>query len=105
MKHIAHLYNTNLVTTNLLYFLVKQTENPKIQQYLGETECVENCEEISEKVREGGLVGLWRRVRKAVASVIGGNGSEAGAGEGDHLVAPRVPYLREAVEEYDDVRA
>ena len=71
--------------------------------YLRNSKSIKNYKEVAEKIRESGLIGLGRRVGKTVASVIGRDGSESGMGEGDHLVAPRVPYLWEPVQEYDDV--
>nr|GMD83191.1 Alpha/Beta hydrolase fold [Ipomoea batatas] len=55
---------------------------------------------IVDKVKKGGLLGFRRLIRQPVSSVIDGNGSESGLGHGNHLVAPRVPYLREAMQEH-----
>lgn len=59
--------------------------------------------EIIEKIEPGGLITGWRRVGKTIASVIEGDSSESGIGQGYHLVPPRVPYLRETVQEYNGV--
>lgn len=44
-------------------------------------------------------------VGAAVAAHVGRHGAVVGCGEGQHLVPPRVPQLREAVEEQDRGRA
>lgn len=57
--------------------------------------------EITEKIGPRGLIGFGWRVGETVTSVIEGNRSESGTGESYHLVPPRVPYLRETVQEYN----
>ena len=71
--------------------------------YLGKSKSIKNCKKVSDKIRESGLIGFGWRVRKAEPTEIGRESCEARTGEGSHLVAPRVPYLREPVQEYDDV--
>jgi len=59
--------------------------------------------EVVENIGPGGLLGLGWRIGETIASVIEGDGSESSIGKSYHLVPPRVPYLRETVQEYDGV--
>ena len=71
------------------------------REYLRKSKSIKNMKEIIEKIEPGGLITGWRRVGKTIASVIEGDSSESGIGQGYHLVPPRVPYLRETVQEYN----
>jgi len=73
------------------------------REYLRKSKSIKNMKEITEKIGPRGLIGFGWRVGETVTSVIEGNRSESGTGESYHLVPPRVPYLREAVQEYDGV--
>lgn len=72
-------------------------EKQKSKWYLRNAEGIKNCKEVIVKVKEGGLLGLWRRVGESISAVVRSDGPESGVGQSDHLVAPRVPYFREAV--------
>jgi len=64
-----------------------------------DSQSVEKPDEVGDDV-EGGVRGsVGRGVGVAVAAEVGGDGPVAHGGEGQKLVAPRVPKLREAVEE------
>jgi len=64
---------------------------------------LKNMKEVAENIGPGGLLGLRWRIGETIASVIEGDGSDSSIGKGYHLVPPRVPYLRETVQEYDGV--
>lgn len=72
---------------------------------LAMTEVVEEADEVADEVRDGVGGGAEGGVGVTVATEVGGDGAEAGGGEGGHLVAPGVPRLREAVEEEHQVGA
>nr|GMC88200.1 Alpha/Beta hydrolase fold [Ipomoea batatas] len=63
-------------------------------------EGIKECRKVTDEVGDSGLLGFGRLIGQPVSSVIGGNGPESGIGDGEHLVAPRVPYLREAMQEH-----
>ena len=64
-----------------------------------QTKCVQEGYEVADDVEDGVTGGGGRRVGVAVAAEVGGDGTVAAGGSREHLVAPRVPELREAVEE------
>lgn len=68
--------------------------------YLGNGERIKDRGSIVDQVVEGGFLGFCRRIGQSVSSEIGCNDSETGVCDGNHLVAPSVPYLRESVKEY-----
>jgi len=68
--------------------------------YLAEAEHVEERDDVADDV-EGGVGGdVGRRAGAAVAAEVGRHAAVAPRGQVLHLVAPRVPELREAVQEY-----
>jgi hypothetical protein len=71
------------------------------RQHLWEAEVVEERDHVADKMEDG--VGLWvgGDGGVAVAAEVGGQRAEAAGGERGHLVAPREPQLREAVDEED----
>jgi hypothetical protein len=68
--------------------------------YLRDGEGVEDGDHVGDEVLPGGLHVLRRLVRKAVAAAVRRDGAVSGGGHCQHLVAPSVPYLREAVQEH-----
>ncbi|CAI0423389.1 unnamed protein product, partial [Linum tenue] len=74
------------------------------QEDLVDLEGVEEADQVADDV-EGGVFGRRRgRVGVAVPAEVRGDAAVAEGGEGEELVAPRVPELREAVEEEDGGR-
>lgn len=67
--------------------------------HLGEGEVIEEGDEVSDDVEDGVGGGVVGDGGVAVAAEVGGEGAEAAGGEGGHLVAPRQPELREAMDE------
>ena len=64
-----------------------------------DSQSVDKPDEVGDDV-EGGVRGsVGRGVGVAVAAEVRGDGPVARSGEGQKLVAPHVPNLREAVEE------
>lgn len=64
-------------------------------------ECVNEGDEVADDVEHGVGGHVGRGVGIAEASEVGGDGAVAAVGEGEDLVAPRVPEFREAMEEED----
>jgi hypothetical protein len=81
--------------------LNKSTAGEKKRRHLCELEVVKERDQVADDVEDGvgGGVGGHRRV--AVATEVGSQRAEAAGGERGHLVAPREPELREAVDEED----
>lgn len=71
--------------------------------HLVDGEGVEHGDEIGDDVLERRLLGLRRRVRQPVPAVIRCERAEPGLSSSHHLVPPRLPYLREPVQEDDHV--
>lgn len=72
---------------------------------LRDSEEVDDSENVVDEVKVRGVFGLRWRVGRSVASVIGRDGAKTRVRESDHLVSPRVPYLRESVKQYHHVLA
>ena len=70
------------------------------ESYLGDGVGVEDGEHVGDEVLPGGLLVLRRLVREAVPAAVRRDGAVPRRGHGQHLVAPRVPNLREAVQEH-----
>ena len=70
------------------------------ESYLGDGVGVEDGEHVGDEVLPGGLLVLRRLVREAVPAAVRRDGAVPGGGRGQHLVAPRVPNLREPVQEH-----
>ena len=68
--------------------------------YLWDAEGVEDAEHVGDEVVKGGLLVLRRLVGQAVPAAVRRDGEVPRGGHGPHLVAPRVPDLREAVQEH-----
>jgi hypothetical protein len=68
--------------------------------YLGYGERVEDAQHVGDEVVPGSLLVLRRLVGQPVPAPIRRDGVVPCRGHGQHLVAPRVPYLREAVKEH-----
>ena len=69
------------------------------QEHLLDAEGVEEADDISDDVDGGVGGGGGRGVGVAVAAEVGCDGAVPEGGEGEQLVPPRVPQLREAVQE------
>jgi len=69
------------------------------QKNLLDSQSVEKPDEVGDDVEDGVWGSVGRSVGVAVAAEVRGDGPVARSGEGQKLVAPRVPELREAVEE------
>lgn len=67
--------------------------------YLGELEGVEEGDEVPDEVEDGVGGVLRRRGGAAVAAEVGRDAAVSARGQVPHLVAPRVPQLREPVHE------
>ena len=61
------------------------------QEDLVQAQGVKEANEVAHDVEDGVAGGRRRHIRVTVAAEVGGNGVVAGRGEGEHLVAPRVP--------------
>jgi hypothetical protein len=64
-------------------------------------EVVKERDQVADDVEDGVGGGVGGHGRVAVATEVGGQRAEAAGGERGHLVAPREPELREAVDEED----
>lgn len=76
-----------------------RSDDGEASWYLGDGEEVEDGCEIGDEVVPGGALWLRRLVGEAVAAAVGRDALEAGGGEGEHLVPPRVPDLGKSMEE------
>jgi len=76
----------------------KSTAGEK-SRHLCELEVVKERDDVADDVEDGVGGGVGRRGGVAVAAEVGGQRAEPTGVERGHLVAPREPELREAVEE------
>jgi hypothetical protein len=73
---------------------------PQPLLYLRDAEGVEDAQHVGDEVVRRDLLVLRRLLRQAVPAAVRRDGAVPRRGHGPHLVAPRVPYLREAVQEH-----
>jgi hypothetical protein len=71
------------------------------QEDLVDTQMVEKADEVADDVEHSVGGGGGRRVSVSISAEVGGDAAVAEGREVEKLVAPRVPELREAVEEED----
>lgn len=71
------------------------------QEDLVDTQMVEKADEVADDVERSVGGGRGRRVSLSKSAEVGGYAAVAEGREVEKLVAPRVPELREAVEEED----
>lgn len=99
MPHHEHLHRNNGDASSQRFGGAERGEGARAFFYLGELEGVEEGDEVPDEVEDGVGGVLRRRGGAAVAAEVGRDAAVAARGQVPHLVAPRVPQLREPVHE------